>query len=240
MISEACGGGDSGRALVPGSLRGYRTWRLASRHADLPDGGLPLTSVTRRVVWPPMLEARCTPPHIETHAALLSTRSFASHRSPSRNCDCGIYAWYAPDDTAILGARVFGAVEASGLVLMGDRGFRAQRARISAVVTRNRRLATACAAAGVAVYGRRRHLLRDYPPEDLSALLATNPTCGPEADATTRRMPGRFDRVLCVAVWGRAALLVLAATLLPAGALIARALLTEAGFFAFAASRAHT
>ena len=239
MISDACGGGDGGRALVPGSLRGYRTWRLLSRHADLPDGALPLTSVTRHVVWPPTLEARCRPPDVGPHAAVPLTGSLAPHRSPSRKCDCGIYAWYAPNDTAILGARVFGAVEASGLVLMGDRGFRAERARISAVVTRNRRLAAACAAAGVAVYGRRRHLLRDYPPEDLSALLPTNPNSEPELHSTSRRTPDRFDRIVCLAVWGRAALLAFAVTLLPAGAVVASALLTEAGLFAFVASRAH-
>ena len=53
---------------------------------------------------------------------------------------------------------------------------------------------TFCAAAGVAVYGRRRHLLRDYPPEDLSALLPTNPNSEPELHSTSRRTPDRFDR----------------------------------------------
>jgi hypothetical protein len=71
----------------------------------------------------------------------------------------------------MLGARVFGAIEASGLVLMGEQGFRAERARIIAVVTRNRRVAGACSEAGIAVYRRRRHLVRDYPPEDVSSLL---------------------------------------------------------------------
>jgi hypothetical protein len=239
MISDACGGGNSGRALVPGSLRGYRTWRLLGRHAPLPEGALPLSSVTRRVVWPPTLEARCTPPDIEWHAAAPSTMSLASHRSPSRGCDCGIYAWYAPDDTGILHARVFGAVEASGLVLMGDRGFRAARARIIAVVTRNRRLAAACAAAGVTVYRRRRDLLRDHPPEDLSGLLAANSKPEPEVHEPSRRSAVRFGRVVCVLVWGRAALLALAAALLPAGALLASAVLIEVGLFAFVASRVH-
>src|SRR2546430_937261 len=113
MISDTCGGGDSGRALVPGSLRGYRTWRLLGRHADLPAGALPLGSVTRAVVWPATLEAHCSPPVATPHAAGPSSAApKEAHRSPSTSCDCGIYAWYAPDDTAILGARVFGAVEA--------------------------------------------------------------------------------------------------------------------------------
>src|SRR5262249_20697985 len=116
MISDACGGGDSGRALVPGSLRGYRTWRLLGRRAPLPEGALPLSSVPRRVAWPPPLEARCPPPDPEWPAAVPSMMSLGSHRSPLRGCDCGIYAWYAPGDTGTLYARVFGVVEASGLV----------------------------------------------------------------------------------------------------------------------------
>src|SRR5438034_746733 len=174
MPSNACGGGDSGRALVPASLRGYRTWRTLSRHAPLPEGALPLASVTRHVVWPPKLDARCTPWDTEQHAPVSATTSRAAHRSPSRSCDRGIYAWYSPDDTAMLHARVVGAVEASGLVLVGDRGFRAEQARIIAVVTRNRRLAAACAAAGIRVYRRRRDLMRDYPPDDGSGLRASN------------------------------------------------------------------
>jgi hypothetical protein len=74
-----------------------------------------------------------------------------------------------------LNASVFGAIEASGLILMGERGFRAERARITAVVTRNRRVAAACTRAGIAVYRRRRDLLRDHPPDDLAALLGDRP-----------------------------------------------------------------
>jgi hypothetical protein len=238
MISDACGGGDGGRALVPGSLRGYRTWRLLGRRAPVPEGALPLSSVTRRVVWPPTLEALCTPRDTEWHAAAPLIMPVASHRSPSRGCDCGIYAWYAADDTETLSAPVFGAVEASGLVLMGDRGFRAARARIIAIVTRNRRLSAACAAAGVTVYRRRRHLLRDYPPEDLSGLLADSKP-EPGGHEPPRQAADRFGRVVWGVVWGRVALLALAAALLPAGVLLASAVLIEVGLFAFIASRAH-
>jgi hypothetical protein len=237
MISDADGGG-TGRELVPGSLRGYRTWQLLSRRAALPEGALPLRSVTRRVVWPPTLEARCAPPDIEQYAVAANIRA-GSHRSPARHCDCGIYAWYDPQDTAMLRARVFGAVDASGLILMGDRGFRAERARISALVTRNRRLAGACEAVGIRVYRRRRDLLRDYPPDDVSVLVSASSK--PEADvgAISGRGPDRFDHVVCAAVCGRAALLALGAAALPVGPLLAGAILTEVGLFAFVASRAH-
>ena len=240
MPSNACGGGDSGRALVPASLRGYRTWRTLSRHAPLPEGALPLASVTRHVVWPPKLDARCTPWDTEQHAPVSATTSRAAHRSPSRSCDCGIYAWYSPDDTAMLHARVFGAVEASGLVLMGDRGFRAEQARIIAVVTRNRRLAAACAAAGIRVYRRRRDLVRDYPPDDVSGLLAASSEPEAEVRVSSPQASDSFDRMVCGVVCGRAALLALAATVLPAGPVLAGAVLIEVGLFAFLASRVHT
>lgn len=166
-ISESCGGGAAGRSLVPGTLRGYRTWRL--RRRGVPDGMLPLTSVTRsHIVWTPTLTARCIPVDVELPWPAATP---AVHVAPKAGCNCGIYAWYAPSDSGILTARVFGAVEASGLVLIGDRGFRAERVRITAVVTRNRRLAAACARAGIAVYAHRRDLLRDHPPEDVAALI---------------------------------------------------------------------
>ena len=174
-IAEACGGGDSGRPLVPGSLRGYRTWWHASRRASVPDGMLPLRSVTRRhIVWATTQRARCVPR--DTAGSGPGSAALPDdHPAPRAGCNCGIYGWYAPDDAGILNASVFGAIEASGLILMGERGFRAERARITAVVTRKRRVAAACTRAGIAVYRRRRDLLSDHPPDDLSALLGDRP-----------------------------------------------------------------
>ena len=161
---------DAGTAFVAGTLRGYRAWRPVNRWTHLPDGSLPLASVTQPHIWTPTLSARCTPP--ESWSFRCPPPEVADgHTSPSIQCTCGIYAWYAPDDAGMLSARVFGVVQASGLVLMGDSGFRAQRARIVAVVTRNRRVASACTAAGIAVYRRRRELLEDYPRDDLTSLL---------------------------------------------------------------------
>jgi hypothetical protein len=227
-ISEACGGGDAGRPLVPGSLRGYRTWRPTRWRAPVPHGALPLTSVTRRrVVWTPTLTARCTPrddgPQDPAPVALPD-----DHRAPQSGCDCGIYAWYEPADTRILHARVFGVVEASGLILMGDHGFRAERVRIAAVVTRKRRVAAACEEAGIPVYRRRRDLLRDHPPQDLSALL------GDRSSSTDLLPPGAgtafggppahgFDQAVFLAVWARTALIALALIALPTVGAVATA-----------------
>jgi hypothetical protein len=213
-VSEACGGGDAGRALVPGSLRGYRTWRMLRRRTHVPDGALPLTSVTRRrVVWGPSLTARCKPSETGTPVPWSPTLD-NDHDAPQANCSCGIYAWYAPTDTGTVRARVFGVVEASGLILMGERGFRAQTVKIAGVVTRNRRVTTACTRAGIPVYRRRRDLLRDYPPEDLSSLLGGVHGHDPRP-AAVPQAPLLFDGLACLAVWGRAVLVAAALLLLP-------------------------
>jgi hypothetical protein len=115
QISDACGGGDGARALVPGTLRGYRTWRLLRRAPE--DGALPLTSVTRGVRWAPTLTAECAP--LEPGVDGLPEGAGA-HRAPTAGCRCGIYGWYDPHDADILRARVFGVVQASGLVVMGS------------------------------------------------------------------------------------------------------------------------
>jgi hypothetical protein len=226
QISDACGGGDAGRALVPGSLRGYRTWRLMGRRADVPDGALPLTSVTRReVVWTPTLTARCAPNDTGTPGPWSSTLA-VDHRAPQAGCTCGIYGWYAPTDTGMVSARVFGVVEASGLTLMGERGFRSETARITAVVTRNRRLAAACERAGIAVYRSRRDLLRDHPPEDLSSLIGEPQ--GNEPWVTARQVPSPgYDGLVFYALWGRAALIASALVALPTAPALVTVMLAQ-------------
>jgi hypothetical protein len=251
-ISRACGGGDAGRSLVPGALRGYRTWRPARRSMPIPAGLLPITSVSRRrILWSPRLTARCTPPDPGRSPAG-ELAPVDDHDAPHAGCDCGIYAWYAPDDTRIMHAAVFGVVEATGLVLLGDRGFRAQQARVVAVVTRNRRVAAACTEAGIAVYRRRRHLVRDFPPDDLRPILGD-----PEGEAdgeapadgdaeggaagTGRarrdRTFDKFDRTLVLAVWGRTALVAFAIAALPAAVGLAAVAVAELALIALVASR---
>jgi hypothetical protein len=213
-VSEVCGGGDAGRALVPGALRGYRTWRLLGRRTHVPDGSLPLTSVSRRrVVWCPSVTARCKRGDAGMRGQSAPTLD-DDHPAPQVGCGCGIYGWYSPSDTSMVSACVFGVVEASGLILMGERGFRAETVKIVAVVTRNRRVATACARAGISVYRRRRDLVRDYPPEDLSSLLADTHGLAPPP-AVAPQAPLLFDWLACLAVWGRGALIAAALIALP-------------------------
>jgi hypothetical protein len=235
QISGMCGG-DDGRPLVAGSLRGYRTWRLHRRGSSTSDDSLPLASVTRRVVWGPTLTACCTPevPAISgqdpvTHAG--------DHRAPVAGCRCGIYGWYDPTDTGILRAGVFGVIEASGVILMGERGFRAERARIVAVVSRNRRLTAACEEAGIAVYRRRRDLVRDWPPEDLSGLL-DDPVDREQPTPTPRRPPlSGFDRLVLMAVLGRVALIATALAALPTGVAVLTVILAQVALLSLVAVR---
>ena len=65
--------------------------------------------------------------------------------APNRNCTCGFYASYSPDTDffashnrppgmyGVPAPPVFAVVEASGRVLMGSRGVRAERMRVTAV-----------------------------------------------------------------------------------------------------------
>ena len=170
--TRAFGGGDHGRQLVPGSLRGYRSWRRIGRRTQVPSGMLPLAAVTRRsVLWAPTLHAECTEADIANRSPARDGLTDA-HRSPEPSCECGIYAWYPPDDTMAVEAGLFGAfgvIQASGLVLMGDHGFRAEHAEVVAVVTWNKRVAAACEAAYGADTqlrpGRRRYSARQVGSE---------------------------------------------------------------------------
>jgi len=226
-MSAHCGGGDAGRPFVAGTLRGYRTWQALNRWAKVPPGSLPLTSVTQRhVVWTPTLTARCIPPESSSLPSAAPTLP-PGHSSPSIGCRCGIYAWYEPDDTGILSGRVFGVVEASGLILIGDRGFRAERTRIAAVVSRNRRIAAACTEAGIAVYPSRRKLLRDHPPDDLTSLL------GDEHERHRDRSPASMtasitNRSLLYAVCARSIVIAFAGVALAHASAALAAVLAEA------------
>jgi hypothetical protein len=57
-----------------------------------------------------------------------------SHKAPHLGCTCGIYAHYLPlESYHSWSRRVFGVVEASGRILMGTKGFRAEKAKIVAL-----------------------------------------------------------------------------------------------------------
>ena len=128
-ISTRCGGNNSGTPFVAGELRGYRTW-LRSHPDDVPAGMLPLRSVHLPYVsWTPILRARCL--------AADYGQATKPHQVPAKGCRCGIYGWYRPRDRRIVPAPVFGVVAASGAIIMGTHGFRAEQATIVAIVSRD-------------------------------------------------------------------------------------------------------
>jgi hypothetical protein len=213
------------RDLVAGTLRGYRSWRLVPRGVPLEPGVLPLSSMTRpQITWPPELSASCTSPMFGPMGQL-QPRSEPAHRAPDRDCHCGIYAWYSPADARTFSAEVFGVVQASGLVMLGTSGFRAERAQIAAIATRNRRLAQACNDAGIPVYRRRRDLIADHPPDDVATLVG-------DVAPPRNWHPRAFAMVICLSVWMRAAILIAAAGLLPPAAVIASIVVSEVAILA--------
>jgi hypothetical protein len=226
-VSDApgLGGSDDRQELVAGTLRGYRTWRVVPRSVPLEPGVLPLASVTRpQVMWPPELSAECT--SVEFAPMNPTPRPpEPTHPAPARECNCGIYAWYEPEEARALGAEVFGVVQASGLVMLGTKGFRAEHVEIAAVVTRNARVTEACREADIAVYRRRRDLIADHPTDDVSALIGETPP-------SRTWHPRAFALVICFSVWMRIAILIAAAGLLPPAAVIASLVVSEGAVLA--------
>src|SRR4051794_21786654 len=92
--------------LVPGRLRLYRTWRPDAR-----DGTHGLMSTGWDIKWS----------HDEMTA--ICTRSLLDeHPSPTKSCTCGIYGWYDPHDTRMVGAALIGVIEAWGHCVLGSNG----------------------------------------------------------------------------------------------------------------------
>jgi hypothetical protein len=149
------------RPLVAGELRGYRQF-------DLLDGQLLPMVHSELGAWDGRIErARC---------ALQP-----DHEPPVRDCTCGLYAMYRSGSATVSLGAANAVVAARGRCVLGDRGFRAASARIEAVAlpatvrwspraARSARAALAQRYPGTAVYASTRRMLRDFRPEDVSAL----------------------------------------------------------------------
>jgi len=123
--------------LLAGHLQGLRTWAVLER-----DGEERLAAPHRGTLWPQggePVHARC--------------EEF-DHPAPAPGCHCGVHAWHPRSDTArrVLQSRreVAGFVEAWGALEVHADGFRAEHARVHALVlprgghaARIRRLAAA-------------------------------------------------------------------------------------------------
>lgn len=176
-LQDLCTGPEQ---LVPGVLRGYRTWRL--------NGFGQLTSTAQHYTWGPTAGALCSrggPCGCGNSQCVFTQASGNGHEAPSVDCGCGLYGWYAPDDSRIVPSHVFGCIEVSGRVLLGTHGFRAERARILGLVTIPKGTPRAWRdyrAAGARFFDSREQLLEQFPPDDVSALV--DHTCTPECAAS--------------------------------------------------------
>lgn len=164
-------------ALVPNSLRGYRCWVLSNNR---------LKALYRHTYWDigiPMV-ANCNLIHI------LDTDSAGHlHSAPHIDCTCGIYVKYEPlfDNGEagelvrhINGLVVFGAIDASGKILMGTSGFRAEKAVTLGLtplvnsVESHDEVERFCQDKGIRYYSTANQLVKCFPPEDLISLGVQN------------------------------------------------------------------
>lgn len=116
--------------LAIGSVTGVRWWNL--RMPDGPDGmpDLSLAGVHSSDPWKPGENtARC--------ARFLSLHAIDEpHEVPDESCACGFWAYWAVPDALNphnFGVPVLGVIEGYGRTLIGDKGFRCARARITAL-----------------------------------------------------------------------------------------------------------
>ncbi len=164
--------------FVPGRLRGYRLWRLSS------EGLTPIHQRMSKSWHIGQNVAECTSgakvvPPLEDHHGTV----------PMLECTCGFYAKYKANELAnTLGTHnpftvVVGAIDATGKVIQGSRGFRAQFAKIVALcpimtIDNGSYQETVRYMAGV-VYGvpfyqSMYHLLKDFPEDDVSDIYKSD------------------------------------------------------------------
>lgn len=108
------------KIFVTSNLIGYRQWTFNGK-------GLRSMSMNSYIWSPGWNQAECMPFSIHR------TRTHETPEIPNLWCSCGFYAHHVPMTTTAKKDQVLGVVEASGTVLVGDKGFRAEKARIVAL-----------------------------------------------------------------------------------------------------------
>lgn len=162
-------------ALVPASLRGYRMWDVAGM--DL------LATNFGHGTWDDgYLRAECFRGLFDVFGV-----GSGQHDAPAQGCGCGIYGWYRPDEARLHAGAIFGVIEASGRVLLGDFGFRAEKARAVALAYPDAPadFVAHWAARGVRVFPSREALVAVYPPEDVTDLIGHPIPDTPDCDVFT-------------------------------------------------------
>ena len=163
--------------MVPGTLRGYRAWRIKP-------WGLQSVSMTGHT-WGKTEQARCLQGGVSGRLG---------HSAPKRGCSCGIYAKHTLDDLeyefGTLSGYMYGSIKVHGRIMLGDHGFRAQHAEIEALLWRGLPLryedkGLTGILNSVPFYTDRAEFLNDYPPISVDHLLpekAPNPWVGDPGD----------------------------------------------------------
>lgn len=157
--------GDS--TVVAGTLCGYRYWRLT---CCLGYWGLrsPIYSRMWNEGW---TEAVCG----------LSPSYRHGPRVPNSGCACGLHACHTPqtlreymEDPPFAFPVIQGCVEATGQIIVGPDGFRAQRMRIVALALDSdltQRIFPGPAYSSIPQYGSMAELEHDFPPIPVDTLL---------------------------------------------------------------------
>lgn len=121
------------RPFAAGSLTGIRSWRI---DAD----GATLTGVYHKHPWTPEenLADCCVRNHNGFAMSVCSEKDRAprDHRPGISGCWCGYYAYFEAGNNShhTRGTNVLGLIEGYGLMTVGDRGFRCEKARIVAFI----------------------------------------------------------------------------------------------------------
>lgn len=106
--------------LVPGALRGYRSWRVLDDE---------LTACNFPLKWPVgVMESR----HVSFGSYLAGFRIVGCKASPQKDHSCGIYANHEPGYEDSRGW-IVGSIKAYGRTIVGTRGFRAGKAEVEAL-----------------------------------------------------------------------------------------------------------
>lgn len=171
------------RPLVQGTLRGYREWQWGQVN------WLPGLFPRGDFLWPANIvwtvNAGDAPHHVSPwlsdtwNEAVCARRESHQVPFPDRQC-CGFYAKYQPRFNQVTpSVGVPGIIEAKGRIILGTTGFRAQQARIVALIrsgyptvdpTRDNSI-KAAEAYGVPLFKTLEEALEAFPPHDVEELL---------------------------------------------------------------------
>lgn len=131
----------NGRPFVAGSLTGIRAFKVDA------DGHL--TGVVHEQVWTPDVNeasceigdlARSIQRNIESLARAMGAppTERRPHHVAGLGCQCGFYAYFKGQNSYMGSGQIAGIVEGYGVCTVGTRGFRAERARLVALVAPRR------------------------------------------------------------------------------------------------------